>query len=57
MGCEVCVSTCKGCARVLEERTDYGFDHILNRDLLLSGKYGRPEMEIEDLVEEAANEQ
>ncbi len=57
MGCEVCVTTCKGHARELEERKDYGFDHILNRSLVLAGKYGRPEMEIEELIEEAANEQ
>lgn len=52
MGCEVCVSTCKGHARQLEERQDYGFDHILNRSLVLAGKYGRPELEKHEFVKE-----
>lgn len=41
MGCELCVTTCKGQARQLEERTDYRLDHVMNRSLLLAGKYGR----------------
>ena len=42
MGCELCVTTCKGHARQLEERKDYRLDHVMNRSLLLAGKYGRP---------------
>lgn len=42
MGCELCVTTCKGNARKLEERKDYKLDHVMNRSLLLAGKYGRP---------------
>lgn len=45
MGCELCVTTCKGHARQLTERKDYGFDEVMNRSLLLAGKYGRPELE------------
>lgn len=56
MGCGVCIETCKGCARELEERKDYAFDNILNRTLLLAGKYGRPELEIVDFKKEAQHE-
>lgn len=45
MGCELCVTTCKGSARQLEEREDYKLDHVMNRSLLLAGKYGRPKLE------------
>ena len=45
MGCELCVATCKGCARELEERKDYGYDEVMHRELLLAGKYGRPELD------------
>lgn len=48
MGCELCVTTCKGHARQLTERKDYGFDEVMNRSLLLAGKYGRPELEKPD---------
>ena len=45
MGCELCVATCKGCARELEERKDYGYDEVMHREMLLAGKYGRPELD------------
>lgn len=45
MGCELCVTTCKGKARKLEERRDYKLDDVMNRSLLLAGKYGRPALE------------
>ena len=50
MGCELCVTTCKGHARQLTERRDYGFDEVMNRSLLLAGKYGRPELEKPDFA-------
>ena len=52
MGCELCVTTCKGHARKLVERKDYGYDHILNRTLVLAGLYGRPELEVAPVSEE-----
>lgn len=52
MGCELCVTTCKGHARQLVERKDYGYDHILNRTLVLAGMYGRPELEVVPETEE-----
>ena len=42
IGCELFVTTCNGHARQLTERKDYGFDEVMNRSLLLAGKYGRP---------------
>ncbi len=51
MGCELCVTTCKGHARTLEEREDYAFDEVMHRELLLAGKYGRPELETPDITE------
>lgn len=45
MGCELCVTTCKGHARQLEERKEYHLDHVMNRTLLLAGKYGRPKLQ------------
>ena len=32
-------------ARELEERKDYGYDEVMHRELLLAGKYGRPELD------------
>ena len=54
MGCELCVSTCKGCARALEERKVYAFDNVMNRNMLLAGKYGYPRMEPVKANKEAA---
>lgn len=45
MGCELCVTTCKGNARTLEIREDYKFDHIMSKHLLLAGKYGYDKLE------------
>lgn len=40
IGCELCVTTCEGHARELEERMDYEAENILSKKLLLAGKYG-----------------
>lgn len=57
MGCELCVTTCKGHARQLVERKDYGYDHILNRTLVLAGMYGRPELEVVPETEEESKDE
>ncbi len=44
MGCGLCLDHCEGCAREFEEREDYAYDKIMNREMLLAGKYGRDEL-------------
>lgn len=47
MGCEVCVTTCKGHARTMKEREDYEFEHVLSKKLMLAGRYDyEPLMEL-----------
>lgn len=45
MGCGLCTTTCKGGARHLSERGDYRYDKVLNKTLVLAGKYGRPRLD------------
>jgi ferredoxin len=44
MGCELCVTTCKGAARSLEIREDYELENVMSKNLLLAGKYGYPKL-------------
>lgn len=46
MGCEVCVVTCKGNARSMQEREDYEYENILSKKLILAGRYGYEELEV-----------